>query len=438
MMKFYFILFVVFNVFSSIFAFTGHFFLFVIAMLFVLGVGIFCYAKFRKEIQAIAFHLKNSLESKQLKKFVLYERDDFAVLKGLINNLFETMQPLLYIKNSALNQIKKIIDVMDFPVILLSYSGKIVLYNKSAEFFLRIRCDNCFYFEVVKNQILSNVIGKCLNADIKGEEFGVSGRVFRVSNFRDLALTGEKLVLCLFEDVTSEREKEKFEREFISAVSHELKTPLSVINSSADIFLDTSVSEAEKLKFAELLKQNAERMNDLVKKLLVLTEIRSGKRFKKERINMKEIAELVSQSLRGKIREKRLLFEECYEDVEVVGNRFLLIEMLNNVLHNAVKYTDKGKVVFSVSKENSFAVVRIRDTGRGMKENTLLHIFEPFYREDFSRARLSGGTGLGLTIAKRVAHLHGGNITVKSKLGEGTEFLIQIPAAEMFGILTKN
>ncbi len=431
-MKPFFVVFFIFNLFSVVFAFTGRFFLFIVSILLAFLSGVFYCLKIRKELESINNILKDNLNSGKFEKFVLDGKDYFVVLKEYINNLYEITAPLLKMKKSALGQIRKIVDVMDFPVILLSYNGKIILYNKSAEIFLRKGCDTCFYFEVVKDIRLSDVIGRCLNTNVNNEEFGIFGRIYKITNFRNLTLTGEELVLCMFEDVTSERERERFEREFVSAVSHELKTPLSVISASSEIILDETVSVKEKRKFATLIKENAERMNDLVKKLLILTEIRSEKRFKKERINLKTVTESVLKEKSREIKKKNIVLKKELEDAEILGNSFLLSEMLGNILDNAIKYTDNGSITVLIKKENAFAIILIKDTGTGIKKEALSHIFEPFYREDTSRARVTGGTGLGLTIAKRVANLHKGNITVRSEPGKGTEFVIQIPVTKTF------
>ncbi len=411
----------------SFFALTGHFVWYVITLVLFFALLLTCFFKMKREIRGIASSVKNFVKNKKFERFVLDERDIFSELKEQINNLFEITEPLMRTKEDALKPIKKIADVMEFPVFLLSGSGKILLSNNASEIFIRKGCDNCFYYEVLKTVSLVDIVGKCLNEDLKNREFKVFGRIYRVNSFGNLGLTSEKSVLCMFEDITSEKTKDELERGFISAVSHELKTPLSVIKSAADILADESVNGEEKEKFIRLIKENALRMDTLVKKLLILAEIRSDKKFKKERINLREVAELVLKEEIPFTKGKKLCIENSFEDVEIIGNRFLITEMMRNVLDNAVKYTDEGKITFLVTFENSFAKIVIKDTGPGMSEDISSHIFEPFYREDVSRTRSTGGTGLGLTIARRVANLHGGNITVKSTPGEGTKFVIQIP-----------
>ncbi len=411
----------------SFFALTGHFAWYIIVLVLFFAFLFACLFRVKREIRGIALSVKKFVRDKRFEKFVLDESDVFSRLKEQINNLIEITEPLIKTKESALEQIKKITDVMDFPVFLLSSSGRILLYNNASEIFVRKGCDNCFYYEVFKSVSLSDIVGKCLNKDIKGEEFRIFGRIYSVNSFGNISLTGERSVLCMFEDVTAEKTKEKLEREFISAVSHELKTPLSVIEGAADILADKSLSSGERHKFVSLIGENARRMNSLVRNLLILTEIRSDKKFKKERINLREITEYVLKEESPSIKEKKLCVETHFEDVEIIGNKFLLTEMVRNIFDNAVKYTEIGKITFTLSFENSFAKIVVKDTGPGMSEEILSHIFEPFYREDVSRTRSTGGTGLGLTIAKRVANLHGGNVTVKSVIDKGTEFVIQIP-----------
>ena len=402
--------------------FTVSIFLILLSVILIL---IF-YKKLTSEIKRVALHIQDIVHKKAYDKFVLTRVDEFVSIKEELNNLTEETVPMIQNNKDIKKQVKGIIDTMSSPVIMLDYNGKVILYNKSAEAFIRSNCEGCFYFEILKSIEFIDVIGKCLNSDLNGQEIKIGKNIYEVKSFRNVQLTGQKLIFCVFNEITLSVEKDKFEREFISAVSHELKTPLSAISGAADILAEENISPDEREQFVKIIRSSSDRMNELIKKLLILTEIRSGKNLKKSRVNLKECVNQILNTELPFAEKKGVTIKAKLEDAWVLGDEFLLTEMIRNIVNNAVKYTDKGIVDITIKKD-SFVSISIKDSGSGLNEEELTHIFEPFYRADTSRARKSGGTGLGLTIAKRIAVLHNGNITVISKTGEGAEFTIQLP-----------
>ncbi len=369
--------------------------------------------------------VKEVFSTGRLRKFTLNEGEETLFLKEQLNNLFDFIMPFLKSKNEAEEWVKELIDIIESPVIVADQSGKILLFNRAAEIFMRRKCKNCFYYEALNSMDLIDVVGKCINNTLSQKEVKILGKFYRVNSFEKKKPNGETLIACSFFDITLYREKDIFEREFISAVSHELKTPLAAIVGASEA-LEEENDEANRKKFVRMIKSNAERMNNLVKNLLILSEIRIKGKRKFKRVNLKECVLAVTEASKDTAKNRNVSLKKYLKDVWVLGNEFLLTEMVRNIVSNAVKYSEGGEVQISLIKD-SFAEIIVKDSGPGISEEALPHIFEPFYRADSSRSRSSGGTGLGLTIAKRIAVMHGGNITVKSILGKGSEFIIQLP-----------
>ncbi len=408
---------------------------FLAAHIYVLGIFLIflavliillCYKQLIVSLKDITFHISNLRNQKSENRYVLRKDDAFINVKKQLNEFSDEIFPILQNRKSVVTRIKNIIDLMESPVILLSYEGRIILYNKAAEIFMRTGCSGCFYYEVLKNIVLLDAIKHCLDTDLHNNEIKIGENIYQMSSFRDVYDTGKKLIFCVFNDVTLFRKKDKLEREFISAVSHELKTPLSVIIGMSEIINDEEVADKERKKYIKSIMKNAERMNKLVEKLLILTEIRASNKINRSKVNLKKCVETVLENERLYAENKGIAIKTDLKDAWVSGDAFLLVEMIRNIVSNAIRYTDIGSIKITVNND-LFATVNIKDTGRGIDKELLPHIFEPFYRSGYSRNRTSGGSGLGLTIAKRIANLHKGNITVKSSVGTGSEFTIQIP-----------
>ena len=130
---------------------------------------------------------------------------------------------------------------------------------------------------------------------------------------------------------------------------------------------------------------------------------------------------------------KNIALSTALEPVEIQGDGMRLEQIVVNLVENAIKYTDEGSVKVSVSDEGEWAVFEVKDSGIGIPEESIEHLFERFYRVDKARSRSTGGTGLGLSITDKLVSLHGGSIEVKSRLGEGSTFTVRLPVRQKGG-----
>ena len=220
---------------------------------------------------------------------------------------------------------------------------------------------------------------------------------------------------------------ETLKTDFVSNVSHEIKTPISVIQNYARLLQSDGLSEEERADYAKTISDAAKRLN------LLITNILRLNRLENQRLEAKK----ESFDLSAQLGQCVLGFESVWEErnidldvdmadgVTVRSDQELLALVWNNLLSNAFKFTEPGGTVgISLTADNDFATVRITDTGCGMDEKTRKHIFDKFYQGDTSRA--TQGNGLGLALVKRVLDLTGGEITVESAPGNGSTFAVRI------------
>ena len=219
--------------------------------------------------------------------------------------------------------------------------------------------------------------------------------------------------------------------QFVSNASHELKTPLATIKILVESMLYQDDMPPElRQEFLTDINREIDRLSSVVGDLLTLVHIDSHKlRLRRE---MMVFAETVRESVKRlqPLAKKRgqEISVEITDPCEMFADPGKLAQVCYNIIENAIKYTpDGGKITVRLRRMGRDAVLDISDTGVGIPEEDLTHVFDRFYRVDKARSRDTGGTGLGLSIVQQIVRLHAGSVTVQSKRGEGTTFTVQLP-----------
>ena len=222
---------------------------------------------------------------------------------------------------------------------------------------------------------------------------------------------------------------------FLANMSHEIRTPMNGILGVANLLAKTEMGEAQK-NYLKLIKESANNLLVIVNDVLDIEKITSGK-FEFEQIPFRFADKLNSsiQSFQYKAEEKGIqlnYFSQLEEPLVLIGDPYRLIQILNNLLNNAIKFTARGKVtvnIFTSSRNNDNIIIEfsVHDTGIGIDASKLETIFEPFVQASTDTTRKFGGTGLGLSICKNLIEMQGGSISVESKFGEGTIFHFKLP-----------
>ena len=242
----------------------------------------------------------------------------------------------------------------------------------------------------------------------------------------ELTVLGEE-----FNDLTEKLQtSENKRRQFVSDASHELKTPLASIKLLTDSILQNDMDPKTVREFVEDIGNEADRLNRMTQKLLSLTRIEGQADGDCEIMYMAPTVERVIRMLSGIAEENRITIEtDLQQDSPILILEDDLYQITFNLVENGIKYnTPGGKLTVKLLRQEENAILQVQDTGMGIPEDALGHIFERFYRVDKARSRKSGGSGLGLAIVRSMVERNNGQITAESKMGEGSVFTVCFPA----------
>ena len=241
-------------------------------------------------------------------------------------------------------------------------------------------------------------------------------------------------VLFVFHDITRLKELEIVKNNFVANVSHELKTPITVIKGFTETLIDDNeeLNSETRLKFLNKIESNAERLNLIVQDLLTLSRIESDPEFlKKSPSEVAPVLENIVDNFRSLIRPTQSLkLLNHHPDLVINMDEFKVNQVLQNLLDNAIRYSGEStdiQIELKLSERGEYASCSVSDNGRGIPEADLPNIFRRFYRVDKARSRLNGGTGLGLSIARRIVELHGGSIGAENLPEGGLSVTFTLP-----------
>lgn len=221
----------------------------------------------------------------------------------------------------------------------------------------------------------------------------------------------------------------KEQRQLTADVSHELRTPLSVIRAQTSLALRRNRRPEEYAAVLASIQEETERMSKIVEDLLLLARADAGQEaIEHDPVRLDVIARWAADQMQNMARASQIDLELSLKPVMIEGDADRLRQLGLNLVHNAVKYTDSGgRVKVSVGVQGTTGLLQVSDSGQGIEEQSLPHIFQRFYMADRSRSRETGGSGLGLAIAHWIVEAHGGTIRVQSKRGVGSTFEVRIP-----------
>ncbi len=337
----------------------------------------------------------------------------------------------------------QIIEAMGEGVLLLSRKHRIALANSSAQAMLGLN---------------DSIKGKRLEELFSGSELGNhvdsvfkdgKKQTFRIMGYHDaigedavmkgkgrekqyefcITLLDEKYAVATFSDVTMLERLEMVRQDFVSNVSHELKTPLTAIIGFAETLAEASLSEDERKSFARIIQKNANHMQGIIKDLLLLTSLdRTEIAPMMECTTDRRILQDVKAYTQYKAESKDITVVYEASGETILCNESLVVQAMINLVVNAISYSpENSTVTVKTRKKGDMLEFEVKDQGYGISEEDIPRIFERFYRVDKSRSREDGGTGLGLSIVRHIAIIHKGTIKAESKLGEGSVFTLSLP-----------
>ncbi len=218
---------------------------------------------------------------------------------------------------------------------------------------------------------------------------------------------------------------ENMRNNFVADVSHEIKTPLSVVQGYADLLQNKNLSDEKRAEYTFRLSQAIESLTSLVTNILKLNKIENQGIIQKEKFSLDEQIRYCILSFEEKLDEKNININVDLDEITIKSDKALLEIVWNNLISNAVKYTPYGGTIsIDLKKDKNGIIVRVADNGCGMSRETQKHIFDKFYQGDASHSQ--EGNGLGLALVKQVINMLDCKIEVKSDIGKGSEFIVVI------------
>lgn len=382
-------------------------------------------------------------------RVIVNSRDEVGMLAAEYNRMAERIRQL---RSSDMGRLlvaqqttEAAIDSLYDPVIVTDGEGHVTKLNPAAEEIFGSEKENRgkHVGEVARDTRIAGAVAEALESQrpVAGEgmssvlPLAVDGleRAFRLRTtpMRDISnrLLG---AVTLLEDITHLRELDRLKSEFIATASHELRTPLTSVQMGVHLLLEGAAGELND-KQAEVLcacREDCERLDKLMRDLLDLSRIEAGEsQPDRKAVRTRELITFEADDLRPQVEAKGLSFQVDVpvELPIVVADRSQIERVLANLVVNAIRYTKQGEIRISAEPRGSYVAVSVSDTGSGIPQEYLPHIFDKFVQVP---GAATGGAGLGLAISRLIVEEHGGQISVQSEVGRGSTFTFTLPVAD--------
>jgi two-component system, OmpR family, phosphate regulon sensor histidine kinase PhoR len=336
------------------------------------------------------------------------------------------------------NELESLLSGMTEGVIAVDTDRRVIWLNRAAGLILGVHPDasrDRFIQEIVRNSCLVEFIDKLIHERQPLEEEIVlhdsdGERIFRTYGviLQDRQQSG---VLVVLNNITELRRLENIRTDFVTNVSHELKTPITSIKGFIETLLDGAMDDRENYeRFLKIISKQTDRLQAIIEDLLSLSRIEQDKaEIALEEHALTGILKSAIQFCQPPAQSNNIRLDlHCPDDVLVMANAPLLEQAVMNLIDNSIKFSEPGNsVLIEASIDDSDLVISVSDQGCGIEAQHLPRLFERFYRVDKARSRQSGGTGLGLAIVKHIAQVHHGMVDVQSTPGQGSVFTVKLP-----------
>jgi two-component system phosphate regulon sensor histidine kinase PhoR len=370
------------------------------------------------------------------KRLFLRNAGEFSEIADNLTAMSSKLQGMMAQSEEEKSRLNVILKSVPDALLIIEARGAIILSSSSAkDFFGDAPMAGMQFIDVVRNHEFSDLVDEVKKTLTPGmtnfridfpEEKYLSVRVSPLF-YKERELSG---FVAVFHDITQIEKLEQVRKDFVANVSHELKTPITAIKGFADTLLEGAVDDKENaLRFIQTIKSNSERINSLVDDLMTISKIELGViKVEKSLIDVTEVFETVSELFQDKAKAKGLFLQASPDPdiLQINADKNRLIQILTNLVDNAIKFTEKGGVTFGTEKDDDRAVIFVKDTGMGVPAKYLPRLGERFFRVDPARSRKMGGTGLGLAIVKHLVKAHGWNMQIESVHGQGSKVSIFI------------
>jgi two-component system phosphate regulon sensor histidine kinase PhoR len=357
--------------------------------------------------------------------------DEIAAVANALDATAARVEAVFRTLQDSRKEMETVLDSMEEAVIAVDAQSRVHWSNRVMERLMggAVKPGNALVQTVRDPDLLACVekaLSRRITAHVRARTV-LPGRIFDVSA---APMLGGSAVVVLH-DVTEIDRVEKTRRDFIANVSHELRTPLTSISGYAETMLEEDDGlPAQARDFLSIICRNAARMTRLTDDLLALARIESGEyKLNRRPVEAELLIDEAAAILAGLLMDRNVVLQKGESTREkVMADTDSILQVLSNLLENAVKYGGGERVVIGARQVAGAVEFYVQDFGAGIASEHLTRIFERFYRVDKARSRESGGTGLGLSIAKHIILAHGGTIRAESELNRGSTFFFTLPA----------
>ncbi len=362
----------------------------------------------------------------------IYSTDEIGVLTQTFNEMSEVLESTLHEAESERDKLNTLFLHMADGVVAFDSAGRLLHVNPAARRMLGR--------DVGLGMLYADIFP---NIQVDEADFNDDNRLFEVdyaAKNRILKIllapinVGERDpgVMAVLHDITEERKLDQSRREFVANVSHELRTPLTNIKGYTETLLTIEdIDKETERQFLGVVCGEADRMTRIVKDLLTLSRLDYNRmEMKMERMDLRALALEAQRSMEITAKNQSITITETMPGrmPHIYADRERIEQVLINIISNAVKYNKpNGSITISGGWNDSSVYIVVEDTGIGVPAEDIPRVFERFYRVDKARSRESGGTGMGLSIAREIVESHGGEITFDSELGKGSRVTVIFP-----------
>ena len=388
------------------------------------------FIKISKKVSNKEFHsrLDNSIKG------------ELGELSRNFNFMMETMENTIEEVEYKHLQLTSVLKSISHGILVIDIDGNIILINDEARKMIKSKCigkeEGKNIKQVIHVEKILNGIEKYIGSKENNcEKLKLEDETVYKLKIDPVYLQNSKNAIIgsiiNIENITEIVKLENMRRDFVANVSHELKTPLTSINGFVEtLIINEDLPSDKRNRFLAIIQKESDRLKRLIEDILLLSSIESKNNLVTENVLLynvfKEVHEMISYIASSKHIKIYYNFED--ENVAIQAYGDYIKQLFLNLIDNAIKYTPEGgTVIINQFTRNDEITIEVIDNGVGIPKEDQDKIFQRFYRVDKARSRSVGGTGLGLAITKHIVNSLQGNISVESKLGEGSTFIVTIP-----------
>ena len=408
--------------------------------LIALFIGYWLAMSFARPLRHMTIIANNYAQGRYQLRIPSDRRDEIGALARSLNKMADISARRFNIIKTERDQLSTILKSMNEGVITVNDKGLITHVNRAACRILRTSGERCLgqsLQDMDASNNLNQAFIQCQQEQASVEKsIQLDGYTFARHYRLHVTLlkhSDQADAILVLQDTTDVQRMDKMRADFVANASHELKTPITAIRGFAETLIeDEAIERQTQQRFIRKIHGQSIRLSDLVSELLALSRLESNDAAFNTQVDLQQIVQRVCDNLQAVAQGHQVILDldTKGQPIMLLGDENALSQMVTNLVDNAIKYTPAmGHVHVVIEVDASTALLSIKDDGIGIDEANQERIFERFYRVDKARSQSLGGTGLGLAIVKHIVQSHKGSLKLKSKLNQGSTFVIKIPLA---------